>query len=153
MATWLNRWPTSSRMKKICDRTPCKICWKEGCEDSIRHVAHCEVTQLVAARLFGLPTSRAASNRAEHLERFLCLEKGCTPEELRKRAIFLQVMYYFYLASKHGGPIRGEGAQLEAARFHLSRATRGVAKNTQIELPEGEGNWKRRKGAAGGRGP
>ena len=134
LSTWLNKWPTSRRLRGIQESTPCKLCRQRGCEDSLQHIAFCVVTQRIAVELFRLPTSREAANRAEHLERFSCLHPRCGDEELRTRAIFLQVMYYFYLAAKHGGVADAAEAQLDRARLLLSRATRGASKNGQTTL-------------------
>ena len=61
---------------------------------------------------------------------------------------FLQVMYYFYLSSKHGGPASSAEEQLDRARILLSRATRGVTKNEQVSLGGPQPNGRRKAAAA-----
>ena len=152
IATWLNRWPTSRRVKGEGGVLPCRLCGQDGCEDSLRHIPFCVVTQRVAVEIFNLPTSREAGNRQEHLERFLCLHGLCGAEELRRRAIFLQVMYYLYLAVKHGGPVRTARGQLDMARVLLARATRGKANNGQVSYLPGPASRRRRRDVGGPRG-
>ena len=103
----------------------CRICGKSDAEESIEHFAFCKKVQMVAEQIFHLPTAANAISRSHHLQSFLCLDTDYDKTELRRRALFLQVVKYLFEICKNSGPPTSDFQLLDMSRLLLHRATRG----------------------------
>ena len=99
--------------------------WEKDAEESISHFAFCEKVQLIGQEIFKLPKASEAVSRQHHLQSFLCLDRECSKEELRRRALFLQVTKYLFEICKNSHAPSSDVQLLDLASLLLHRATRG----------------------------
>ena len=115
--------------------------------------AFCEKVQLVGQRIFDLPRAGEAESRAHRLEKFLCLDPDCGEEELRKRALFLQVIKYLFEICKNARRPESDFQLLDMARLLLYRATKGKRGKEDRGWPQPPAHPRQGEGGRGRRRP
>ena len=71
------------------------MCRSQGHGDELEHFPQCRTVRLMA-KTCGLPPEPFGTDRASCLEKFMCLHKSYSEDDIRRRAIFLNVVYDFY---------------------------------------------------------
>ena len=95
------------------------MCGRPEHADELEHFPQCPTVKVLAATC-KLPPEPFGTDRATCLEKFMCLHKTSSEEEVRQRAIFLNVVYdYYNLREKP----QSAGASADVGSHLLLKAT------------------------------